>query len=80
MMMKLGMMRLKWVLALVTGHLVKWLLRQPPEIKVCLSVPFDHQDDNDDGDDDHLILKKLKVCQIKKIIKWLIFRKCFLLD
>ena len=24
---RLGMMRLKWVLALLTGHLVKWLLR-----------------------------------------------------
>ena len=76
------MMRLKWVLALVTGHLVKWLLRQPPEIKVCLSVPFDHQDDNDDGDEDHNNSnhsQKLKVCQIKKI-KMAHNRKCFLLD
>ena len=64
---RLGMMRLKWVLALLTGHLVKWLLRQPPEIKVCLSVPFDRQDDNDDGDEDHNNSnhsQKLSVCQI----------------
>ena len=51
MMLKLMMMTPMWVLAGLTSHLVKWLLRWLGQIKVCLStVPFDDRDDDDDAE------------------------------
>ena len=43
-------------------------------MSVC---PIWSSDDNDDGDDDHLILRNLRFVKLKK---WPILRKCFLLD
>ena len=66
------MLMLLWVLAGLTGHLVKWLLRWLRQIKVCLSsVPFDDVDNDDDydecdnhndDDDDDDELGLIKVC------------------
>ena len=51
--MVMMMTMLLWVLAELTGRLVKWLLRWLGQIKVCLStVPFDDVDVDDDDDDD----------------------------
>ena len=51
-MMVMMMTMLLWVLAELTGRLVKWLLRWLGQIKVCLStVPFDDVDVDDDDND-----------------------------
>ena len=49
MMMLMMMVTPMWVLAGLTSHLVKWLLRWLGQIKVCLStVPSDGVDDDDE--------------------------------
>ena len=57
MMLKLMMMTPMWVLAGLTSHLVKWLLRWLGQIKVCLStVPFDRRDHDDDAESEMVIM------------------------
>ena len=60
MMMLMMMVTPMWVLAGLTSHLVKWLLRWLGQIKVCLStVPFDRRDHDDDAE--MAIMKELEV-------------------